>query len=178
MNAELMRSAGAKIANTMFNLAQRAGSTIDSDLAAEFDKMRKEWDVAVRAPSSATTAGERQSIDDGEFQRLEVAYVRALHACEDDLTAENANAASNARAALIAHIDTWAARIYQRGRMAAIADYQDIVDAARSAGDAVPEKIASWLRRNANAEQEPAKRDVFIEAHNAARQIIQESGDT
>jgi hypothetical protein len=131
-----------------------------------------------RAPSSATTAGERQSIDDGEFQRLEVAYVRALHACEDDLTAENANAASNARAALIAHIDTWAARIYQRGRMAAIADYQDIVDAARSAGDAVPEKIASWLRRNANAEQEPAKRDVFIEAHNAARQIIQESGDT
>jgi len=42
---------GAMMANTMFNLAQRTGDVIDSDLAAKFDKMRKEWDTARRASS-------------------------------------------------------------------------------------------------------------------------------
>lgn len=29
------------------------------------------------------------------------------------------------------------------------------------------EACANWLRRNANAEKDPAKREAFIEAHNA-----------
>jgi hypothetical protein len=112
MNNELMRHAGAKMANTMFNLAQRAGEVIDSDLAAEFDKIRKEWDEAVRAPSSSHPAeGERQSIDTPEFKSLLGACVGALEAQETRRHVENV------RTALIAHIDTWA---------------------GRSAGDAVP----------------------------------------
>jgi hypothetical protein len=59
-----------------------------------------------RAPSSATTAGERQSIDTPEFRNLLTIYRDADH-----------GQSRSARAALIAHIDTWA---------------------ARSAGDAVP----------------------------------------
>jgi hypothetical protein len=57
------------------------------------------------APSSATTAGERQSIDTPEFRELIDAMLNEYWEPEQH------------RAALIAHIDTWA---------------------ARSAGDAVP----------------------------------------
>lgn len=48
---------GAMMANTMFNLAQRTGDVIDSDLAAKFDKMRKEWDTARRASSVPAIPG-------------------------------------------------------------------------------------------------------------------------
>jgi hypothetical protein len=53
--SDAVKRAGAKMANTMFNLAQRAGDMIDGDLAAKFDEMRKEWDSAIRlaAPSAA-----------------------------------------------------------------------------------------------------------------------------
>jgi hypothetical protein len=69
MNVELMRQVGAKMANTMFNLAQRTGDMIDSDLAAKFDTMRKEWDAAVHAaapsPCTAPTVevGERRAFE-------------------------------------------------------------------------------------------------------------------
>jgi hypothetical protein len=150
-DVELMRRAGAKMANTMINLAQQVGDVvgITAKMAVDFKEMQREWDEAVRTPSSSHPAeGERQSIDDGEFQRLEVAYVRALHACEDDLSASTANAASNARATLIAHIDTWAGRQREQGyadqlpRIRHLEHERDMaLQAARSAGDAVP---AGW----------------------------------
>lgn len=33
------------------------------------------------------------------------------------------------------------------------------------------EEAITWLRRNANAEKDPAKRSAFIEAHNAVRTL-------
>lgn len=57
---EAIRSAGAKMANTMFNLAQRAGDLIDGDLVASMDAMRKEWDAAIRAVPPVS-AGEQPS---------------------------------------------------------------------------------------------------------------------
>jgi hypothetical protein len=45
---DAMQDAGSKMANAMFNLAQNAGCTLDSDDCALFDKLRKEWDAALR----------------------------------------------------------------------------------------------------------------------------------
>jgi hypothetical protein len=62
------------------------------------------------APSSATTAGERQSIDTPEFRALLRAHQRAAEArCNSD-SIDAVQAERSARVALIAHIDTWAAR--------------------------------------------------------------------
>ena len=43
----LVERAGALMANTMFNLAQRAGYTLTSDDASLFDTMRRDWDNAL-----------------------------------------------------------------------------------------------------------------------------------
>jgi hypothetical protein len=112
MNVELMRTAGAKMANTMFNLAQKGGDLvgITNAMADSFKEMQQEWDAAVRAPSSAPTTGERQSIaDDTEFGKLLRAYGNAFMAVAltEQPTVDDELAA---RCALIAHIDTWAAR--------------------------------------------------------------------
>jgi len=55
--SDALLHAGDLMANTMFNLAQRAGYAIDSDLAAKFDKMRKQWDAARRASSVPAIPG-------------------------------------------------------------------------------------------------------------------------
>jgi hypothetical protein len=109
-DVELMRRAGAKMANTMFNLAQHAGSVIDSDLAAKFDKMRKEWDAAVSAPSPASTAGERQSIDTLKFRALLSDVCAAYNSGTNVVMREQA---------LIAHIDTWATPLFSTRQDAA-----------------------------------------------------------
>lgn len=145
-DVELMRRAGAKMANTMFNLAQHAGSVIDSDLAAKFDKMRKEWDAAVSAPSPASTAGERQSIDTLKFRALLSDVCAAYNSGTNVVMREQA---------LIAHIDTWAGR--SAGKNMVVAKQPEIdaktaetrMDSgfdgggqvARSAGDAVQEAL-------------------------------------
>lgn len=50
---QAMRAAGAKMANTMFNLSQRPGECIDAALAASMKEMQVEWDAALRMPASA-----------------------------------------------------------------------------------------------------------------------------
>jgi hypothetical protein len=83
--------------------AQEAASRLEAAEArlAELD----------RAPSTATTAGERQSIDTPEFRELLGKLIEVVLGTEKEVQY------GATRAALIAHIDTWA---------------------ARSAGDAVP----------------------------------------
>jgi hypothetical protein len=97
-----------------------------------------------RAPSSATTAGERQSIDTPTFRKLLDEY--------DDEASYGSHA--EARKTLIAHIDTWAARSAAN----TVAPDQQKIDSktaetridtglygsaslARSAGDAVPANV-------------------------------------
>jgi hypothetical protein len=53
-----LKCAGALMANTMFNLAQRPGTTIDAHLCEQMDQMRRQWDAAVRllaAPKPASS---------------------------------------------------------------------------------------------------------------------------
>lgn len=47
---DAIRSAGAKLANIAYNLAQR--DDIPADIIACLDVSRKEWDAAVRTPSA------------------------------------------------------------------------------------------------------------------------------
>lgn len=44
--ARRLRDAGAPMANTLFNLAQRPGEVLTADWARLFDKMRRDWDDA------------------------------------------------------------------------------------------------------------------------------------
>jgi hypothetical protein len=99
-DVELMRRAGAKMANTMFNLAQQVGDVvgITAKMAVDFKEMQREWDEAVRTPSSShPVEGERQSIDTPEFRQL-------VTACGYDIINKDK------WAPLITHIDTWASR--------------------------------------------------------------------
>jgi hypothetical protein len=95
-----MKKIGAQMANVMFNLAQLPGERITYQQAETFDKLRKEWDAAVRAPSSAPTAG-RKSIDSPEFRKL-IAHAQGFDDGEPIF--------GESELALIAHIDTWAGR--------------------------------------------------------------------
>jgi hypothetical protein len=99
-DVKLMRRAGAKMANTMFNLAQQVGDVvgITAKMAVDFKEMQREWDEAVRTPSSShPVEGERQSIDTPEFRQL-------VTACGYDIINKDK------WAPLITHIDTWASR--------------------------------------------------------------------
>jgi hypothetical protein len=136
--------------------AQEAASRLEAAEArlAELD----------RAPSSATTAGERQSIDTPEFRALLRAHQRAAEArCNSD-SIDAVQAERSARVAIIAHIDTWAARSAAN----TVAPDQQKIDAktaetridtglygsaslARSAGDAVPAEAILAKIRNAVA---------------------------
>jgi hypothetical protein len=129
-------------------MRHKSGGDVGFSWNKDDPKFSDQWERITAVPESPsptpTAGGERQSIDTGEFQRLEVAYVRALHACEDDLSASTANAASNARAALIAHIDTWAGHQREQGyadqlpRIRHLEHERDLVlRAAGCAGDAV-----------------------------------------
>lgn len=44
-----MRAAGAMLANVAYNLAQKPGHALTSDDVALLDKLRREWDAALRA---------------------------------------------------------------------------------------------------------------------------------
>ena len=46
---EKLRSAGSQLANVAFNLAQKTGHVVTADDAAMLDKLRRQWDAAIRA---------------------------------------------------------------------------------------------------------------------------------
>jgi hypothetical protein len=140
MDAKLMCHAGAKMANTMYNLAQQEGKVLDAKLIALFAEMRLEWDTAVCTPSSAPTAGRQSIANDPEF----IVLLKRLISAEQRVDGERCQR-------LIAHIDTWAGRSAENMVVAK----QPEIDAktaetrmdsgfdgggkiARSAGDAVP----------------------------------------
>lgn len=44
-----VRAAGAMLANAAYNLAQKPGHALTSDDVALLDKLRREWDAALKA---------------------------------------------------------------------------------------------------------------------------------
>jgi len=46
---EALKRAGARMANTMFNMAQRTGEELDNQLCEKLAQMQKEWDAALSA---------------------------------------------------------------------------------------------------------------------------------
>ena len=81
MSNENLIAAGASLANTAYNLAQRAGTMITAHECEVLDTARKAWDEAPRDPVAA--AGNSQS-QDARVAELE-AEVDALRSAAEEL---------------------------------------------------------------------------------------------
>lgn len=85
--SDTLRRVGAQMASVMFNLAQQAGKTLDSDDCALFDKLRNEWDAA-RVSSPALDAARVR----------DAALEEAAMICQDWHSSQNAQTAVAIRA--------------------------------------------------------------------------------
>jgi hypothetical protein len=56
---DALKRAGARMANTMFNMAQRSGEELDNHLCEKLAQMQKEWDAALNAIAASAEKGDK-----------------------------------------------------------------------------------------------------------------------
>ena len=78
-----IRSAGAKLSNIAYNLAQRGD--LPADIIASLDISRKEWDAAVRAPSAPVANDERAKHDIADRLAMWLSASMDQHAAVDEM---------------------------------------------------------------------------------------------